>query len=116
MQINGPTRACPRGIEFDTILGEADPIAATGIDVRIVWPALWPALLKRVCLKKDVGKCFESKTGLLSFLWVFLLVGVEVCPKHTPPGPHISVTIRIEVKVTDGALVCGARSGLLNVK
>jgi hypothetical protein len=116
VEINCSAGARPRGIEFDTIPGEADPVTATCVNFSIVWPAHGSTQFRRIGFKMDVWKLFEPKTGLFFFLWVFLPVIVQVLPEHTPPGSHISVAVRIKVKVTDGALESGTRPGLLNVK
>ncbi len=116
VEINGSAGACANGIEFDTVPGEADPVTATRINICIVWPTHGSAQFRGIGLKMDAGKLFEPKTGLFFFLWVFSPIIVQVLPEHTPPGSHISVVVRIKVKVTDGALECGTRPGLLNVK
>jgi hypothetical protein len=40
MEVDGARAACAVGIEFNTILSKADPIAATGVNLGIVWSTL----------------------------------------------------------------------------
>jgi hypothetical protein len=97
VEINSSAGACPDGIEFDAIPGEADPVTATRINFCIVWPTRGSAQLRGIGPKMNAGKLFELKTGPFFFLWVFLPVIVQVLPEHTRLRSHISVAVRIKV-------------------
>ena len=55
VKIDGTGAACPVGIEFDSILTEANPVATTCIYLSVVWPSLWPAESVRIGLKVGVS-------------------------------------------------------------
>ena len=51
VEVNSARAASAVGIELDSVLGEANPISTAGIDLSVIWPALWPSELGRIGLK-----------------------------------------------------------------
>ena len=56
VEVNSARAAGPVGIELDSILCEANPISTTGIDLGVIWPALWPSEFGRIGFKVYLRK------------------------------------------------------------
>ena len=56
VKVDSASAAGPVWIELDSILCEANPISTTGIDLGVVWPALWASKFGRIGLKVDMRK------------------------------------------------------------
>ena len=67
VEIDGTGTACPVGIEFDSILTEANPVAAPGIDLGLVRPALWSVEFNRIGLKVHTWGLLEVQFHFASF-------------------------------------------------
>jgi hypothetical protein len=59
VEVDGTGTARPVGIEFDSILTEANPVTTACIDLGVVWSALWSAQFKSVRLEVDVFQGFK---------------------------------------------------------
>ena len=56
VEVNSARAAGPVGIELDSILGEANPISTTSIDLGVIWPALRPSKFGRIGFKVYLRK------------------------------------------------------------
>ena len=56
VEVDSARAAGSVGIELDSILGKADAISTTGIDLGVIWPALWPSEFGRIGFKMDFGE------------------------------------------------------------
>jgi len=67
MEVNSTGTAGPVGIKFDSILTEANSVTTAGIDLSIVWPALWSVEFNRIGLKVHTWELLEIQYHFASF-------------------------------------------------
>jgi hypothetical protein len=85
VEIDGTGTACPVGIEFDSILTEANPVTTACIDLSVVWPALWSAEFVRIGLEVDVGQGLKIHKHIAFLQQFFAPVSIAIPPQKTAP-------------------------------
>ena len=111
MQINRAGAACPVGIKFDSILTETNPVAASGINLRVVWSSLRSTQLNRIGSKVHLGEHLEVKYHSAPFQVFLTAITVAVLPQATVSWLQIPVTVQIEVEIIDCAILDGLKLG-----
>jgi hypothetical protein len=83
VEIDGTGTACPVGIEFDSILTEANPVTTACIDLSVVWPALWSAEFARIGLEVNVGQGLKIQKHIAFLQQFFAPVSIAIPPQKT---------------------------------
>jgi hypothetical protein len=111
MQVNCAGATGPVGIKFYSILAEANPVTASGINFGVVWPALRSTQLDGIRSKAHMRECLEVKYHSASFQVLLTAVGVAVLPHATVSWLKIPVTIQIKVEIGDSATLDSLKLG-----
>lgn len=111
MQVNCAGATGPIGVKFDSILAEANPVTASGINFGVVWPALRSTQLNGIGSKVYTRERLEVKHHSASFQVFLTAVGVAVLPHATVSWLKIPVTVQIKVEIVDSATLDGLKLG-----
>lgn len=85
VEVDGTGTACPVGIEFDSILTEADPVTTACIDPRVVRPAPWSPEFARIGLEVDVGQGLKIHNHIALLQQFFSTVSIAISPQKAAP-------------------------------